>query len=280
MRDSGRTLIEYILIGVVVLTVILVLMLALPRQRETARATACQKNLAHIGMSLALYQQAVGRLPTAPPLTETAPSVLGLIFQELKVTDLTEVRDPKTAPKPTLPPAPGSRVVGLICPSDPIAAYGTFRAAVSYRANVGDTDDALHGPFEPGKVLGFQLVDDGDGLSFTAAFSERLVGTGTAEDSLRNYSQPAGGPIKGDAGDDWSVHGWRTTIYQHGVVPNAPESSISPDGKAGRMGASSGHVNKIHALLMDGSVRPFTTNVDPGIWRSFGTTHSQERQAK
>ena len=59
----GLTLIDLIVVLFLVTVVVIVLLMAMPRGREQARLTGCQKNLAQIGLALALYDQTQHQLP-------------------------------------------------------------------------------------------------------------------------------------------------------------------------------------------------------------------------
>ena len=40
------------------------------------------------------------------------------------------------------------------------------------------------------------------------------------------------------------------------------------------MGASSGHVDRVNVLMMDGSLRAITPSIDPKVWGSLGTVET------
>jgi type II secretory pathway pseudopilin PulG len=279
----GLSAAEVIVVIVVVALFILMIVASLPRQREAARNVACQSNLMQIGMALAIYDQSFGHLPTVPELG-AAPSIspLGAILGELGLADFTRL-NPSTPP-----PGGGTRaevversVAGFTCPSDPLATSAVFAAPISYRANTGDRPNGETGPFAPGHVVRIADVQAADGLSHTSAFSERLVGNTQPVPDHRNYAlvpgpvSDAGCPRvpetawRGDAGASWLPADWRYTVYNHVLTPNAAPSCVAADGRSAAMGASSGHINRVHVLLLDGSVRPFTNTVDAKIWRSL-----------
>lgn len=288
----GYNLVEVIIVIVILAIVVLVLAMRLPRQLEVARRTTCQKNLMQIGVALLIYNQAVGHLPVVPELgTEPSrrTSPLKALLEELSVPDLREVTDPEHPPtRRTGFVAREQRVPGFTCPSDPNASAPVFSAPVSYRATAGDTPDGKHGIFAPGQEMSVARVEAGDGASYTAAFSERLVGTNRPVRALANYAKVAGPITKagcpsldsakwsGDAGASWSVSDWRSTLYQHAMPPNASPSCIADDERSGAIGASSGHLGSVNVLTLDGSVKSFTSTVDPGIWSGLATTKTSE----
>ena len=180
----------------------LFMLMALPRGREQARLTACQKNLAQIGLALALYDQTQHQLPTMDKLepigdagASGGPGPLRILLQTLGQADFL-VLSPNSGPPPPTGLVPGEvPVPGFVCSSDPNATAGRFRAPVSYRGCTGSNFLGRDGLFAPGRQLGLSEIEQGRGSSFTAAFSERLVGDNREGDpSPGNYAS-ARGPL-------------------------------------------------------------------------------------
>ena len=154
-----------------------------------------------------------------------------------------------------------------------------FSAPISYRAVTGDSPSGENGAFAPGRTISLSEVEAADGLSFTAGFSERLVGDNQpSHASLNNYqvvngrlSRP-GCPVnadpaswRGDAGSSWRASDYRSTLYNHALPPNGQPSCLASDGKSAFMGASSGHARGVN-LLLPRRIR------DPGA--AFNRSHS------
>jgi type II secretory pathway pseudopilin PulG len=285
-RRPGFGVVEVVVVLVLVVGLILLVLMALPRQREVSRAAFCRRNLMQIGMALQVYAGGSGRFPAVPdpsePEASRGPAPLQSLLLELGQADLSKMIDPK-APPPRDPKAPTDPrlIQGFVCPADPETASGRFPAPVSYRATAGSTPDGRDGPFAPGRLVRPADVEDGDGLSYTVGFAERLVGTG--RDRLpdpRHYALVPG-PISdacpaapeaswhGDAGSSWAEAGWRSTLYNHSLTPGTAASCLADDGRTARIGASSGHGGRVHALVLDGSVRTFLNTVDPKVWRAW-----------
>ena len=275
--------------GIVGFAGILVLM-ALPRGREASRMAACQRNLMHIGVGLQMYHQSHRQYPTVPALEESVGSgPVKAMLDALAIPDLLDLKDPSQPPKPGAGPPKGVRVPGLACPSDSNAIAGAFASGISYRANTGDDPAGSGGPFQPGRVMTTAQVEAADGLGFTAAFAERLVGDGRdRHPAAWNYSASSG-PVstggcpaappdrwRGDAGSDWAEASWRSTLYAHILPPNGVPSCLSVEGRTARMGASSGHVHRVNVLLMDGSLRGVTPSIDHKVWQALGTVGSPD----
>jgi len=279
--SQGLSAIEVVIACVLVGVLILFLLMSMPKNREAARQATCQRNLMQIGMAVGLYHQVVGHLPS-PQLDGDSP--LFQMLAELAQPDFMSLNDPKSPPpKQKNPPGREQPVRGFVCPSDPSATDGTHPAPISYRANTGDTTDGRNGPFAMGRILTLADVEAGKGASFTAAFSERLVGTGRPN-NLASYAWvkgpvadsgcPALDPaaLRTDAGSNWLKASWVSTLYNHAAVPNASPSCIAIDGGTAMMGASSSHPMGVHVLLLDGSARSYRPSVALPIWKTLATT--------
>lgn len=281
---------------VAILLVVVAVSLALVgmgRTRENSRLAACSKNLMHIGFALSLYDQMHGGLPeTRPPLAPEAVVSAGhigplkVLLEALDLPDLTELRDGRTAPEGARGSVTGEIPVrGFFCTADPNAISGQLQAPVSYRAVTGDTPRGDTGAFAPGHPWSLAGVEARDGLSYTAAFSERLVGKGElAIEGLTSYRivpgpvSDAGCPppanaslIREDAGSSWIASSYRSTLYNHALPPNGRPSCVASDGGTANMGASSGHVRGVNLLRLDGSVGIVVPTIDSRVWRGLAT---------
>ena len=281
-----------VLLALFVFTVLLVLML-LPRGREQARLTGCQNNLAHVGYALALYDQLEHRLPAIEaiagletPRDARPPSTLRTLLEWLEQPDLLAVVDPKTRPERRPGDVPGEMPVrGFICASDPNATSGLLVAPVSYRACTGDEHVGENGAFATGRTMSLREIQERDGMSFTAAFSG---GTTGGEQRRRRVGVQLHADFRWAAAGDgmsarvsfdamgagmprssWISADYRSTLYNHALVPGSQPSCIDSAGKAAFMGASSGHVSGVNLLLMDGRVTVVHRSIDAKIWKEF-----------
>lgn len=286
----GFGIAEVVVVLVIVAVVILLLVTAMPRRREAARLAGCRLNLREIGVAMVLTDRAQGRLPTVPPLgPETPPAMSGPLasmLQTLGLPSFAGLADPEQLPtnRPGAPLGP-IRVPGFICPSD-VNSGLQAPAMVSYRATTGGSVDGQGGVFAPGRApLSLADVESADGQSYTAAFSERLIGNGRDVPDARNYALvpgpiapegdlvPAPESWRGDAGASWAVAGWSSTLYSHVSPPGGGPSYVTDDGQAARMGASSGHIEGVNVLRCDMSVTTVTPRIDPRIWRSLAVVN-------
>ena len=295
-RRRGATPAEILTVFVILSFLFLIVLMTLPRQRENSRMAGCRRNLMHIGAGLMLYEGRQGRLPTTPELEvapEAGPSPLKSLLETLALPDLTQLRKDGPAPDARAGSVRGERPVpGFVCFSDPNASAGRFPAPVSYRACAGDQPAGVNGAFAPGRLVRLSEVEEGDGRAYCAAFSERLLGNGRENDRTpENYAFVAG-PIpaggcgsavtarwQGDAGSSWSRADWRSTLYNHTRTPGAAVSCIADDGKTAAMGASSGHLQGVNVLFLDGSVRTVSRTVAPPVWRAMATTNTPDAKS-
>jgi hypothetical protein len=264
----------------------LFLLVLLSRQRESARLAGCQQNLMEIGNALALRDGTARRLPTVD-LGGDGP--LKTLLVDLGVPDLRGL-DPRRPPSgATSGPIAERPVLGFFCASDPNALAGLHPAPVSYRATTGDQPGGRNGAFAPGRRVSLAAIEAADGSSFTALFSERLVGDHRqGAPALWNYAVAAGtipesgcpdapaSAWQGDAGSSWVKANWRNTLYTHALTPDASPSCVADDGLTALLGASSGHTRGVNVLCADISVRTFTPRVDPRIWREWAAFHDPE----
>jgi type II secretory pathway pseudopilin PulG len=298
-RSRGVTLIEVIVVFAIVTIALLFLLMMIPRSREQSRLLSCQKNLGQIGKALAIYHQLEHQLPLIvalagidEPTQAKSPGPLRILLDALQTPDLTALTDEKIPPKVLLGQVPGEiPVPGFVCGSDPNATAGLFRAPISYRASTGDSPAGDNGLFAPGRLIKLTDVEATDGLSFTAAFSERLVGDKEPNHPVVGNYRVVPGPLlgvgcpadagdsswRGDAGSSWNWADYRSTLYNHALVPNQKPSCLAIDGQTAFMGASSGHVRGVNLLLLDGSVSLVTPAIDPKIWKEFARIGSPEK---
>jgi hypothetical protein len=299
-RSRGLTAIDVLVVLFLVGVVAMIVLMSVPRGRERARLTYCQKNLAQIGLALALYDQMERSLPAiGPPASADAagdgasPGPLRTLLETLGLSDFMGLRPGEPTTRST-GPVPGEvPVPGFVCASDPNATAGVFRAPVSYRATTGADQTGSDGVFAPGRPTSIIRVEQADGAAFTAAFAERFVG-----DNIPGHISPADyavapGPLPasgcsldwlkdrqahwyGDAGWSWYRAEYRSTLYNHALEPGAPVSCVAADGASAFMGASSGHMRGVNILMLDASVKLVLPTIDTKVWREYARLNAPE----
>jgi hypothetical protein len=294
----GFTLTEAIVIIVIIALTFLILLMMVPQGREQARLVACRKNLGQIGIALALYDQSNQQLPAVvalpavdgPRRTRSA-GPLRTLLETLQLPDLTELQNRNSPPKARPGQVPvEAPVPGFVCASDPNATAGNFAAPISYRATTGDSPPGENGAFAPGRVIRLRDVEAADGLSYTAGFSECLVGDNQAHAAALGNYFIVPGPLsgrgcpgesaltawRGDSGRSWAWADHRFTLYNHALVPSVRPCCVASDGKSAFMSASSGHVRGINMLLLDGSVNLVRPTIATNVWREFARINPAE----
>ncbi len=330
---GGFTLIEIlVVVGIMGLLIALTLP-AVQAAREAARRSQCQNNLKQIGLALANYCGVHSLFP--PSLTSQGRGLLGPpdynrgcfsvqsrilpYLEQSALYDSINFASGTTsgfAFNAQLPAefldnnranmtSQGIVLRGFLCPSDPSPL--TSGAASSYRANVGigpglDTSaeypDSGNGLFPELSIISIASIPDG--LSHTAAFSERVCGSMgvataapnrdffplygmwfTADDLLkacRIAARPESS-FYANGGHSWFWTGRERTLYNHAQTPNGPipdglQASCMPP--LGMATARSYHPGGVNVLMADGSVRFVADGISQAVWRGFGSRNGSE----
>ena len=341
----GFTLIELLVVIAIIAVLIALLLPAVQAAREAARRSQCVNNLKQLGIAMHNYHDVVGRLPWGSGAwgwNDWSAQAMMLPYMEqtsvynsinfLFVPGQGSVPDNNNLRNTT---GTYIKISTFLCPSDQdrlTTPYGHL----SYRANAGSfpacfvggvggtttTNGAtspLSGLFQwvgvnetgspqsgQSAFPGVSFADITDGLSNTAAFSERVLGVGnnngsppdTLKPSSTTYqtSNDIGNP--GDAtpqtyyqmclaltpqsnpqyvGEDASGANWykgyvNDTRYNHVMPPNA-QSCGDNDG-TGRLAAataSSRHPGVVNVLMADGSVKAIKSTINVQTWWALGS---------
>lgn len=345
MSNRSRRAFTLIEVMVVVGVLSLLIALTLPAvqsAREAARRAACQGNLRQLGLALASYQASSNCFPPASTTdlqanrtgTDPRSQYHGLFSPQLRMLsclDLTAIYNAVNfdvgcsagdaySNGGQMPPGdPGasrnrtayrSTVSTFLCPSDGASRVGPGN---SYRGCMGEGGeyhtsaefpDSGNGLFPP---IGFvSAARAPDGLSHTAAFSERSRGTmglrGTASsgfsparDTLprEGFSRTADDLLtvcrisaRGDHatsaftgnGGWWFCTGPGQTLYTQTQTPNGrvPDCLHFAAPSMGMSTARSLHPGGVNLLMGDGSVRFAKDSIGPRVWRALGTRNGHE----
>lgn len=325
---SAFTLIE-VLVAISVIGLLMGLLIpAVISSREASRRVDCMSRLKQIGAALSAHESTHGAFPSAflargidkdggPRPTNAPPAPHYQILPYLEQSAL--FNSVNTRPGSDLDSvarhqanqtAFGTALAVFLCPSS-IAELGPGN---SYRACVGSLPYEFDDPGRGGGgaftgYRGLAPRDFEDGLSRTAGFSERTMGSGpkarpardrdiwysglsalvsrpSADRVLAGCGAAASAPPEAwtRAGESWLQGGYPDTLYNHIAPPNwsgmdcslgapvADPGSIS----GGAFTARSQHRGGVNVLLMDGSVQAVSSTIDLKVWRALGTRSGHE----
>jgi prepilin-type N-terminal cleavage/methylation domain-containing protein len=328
-RRRGLTLIELLVVIAVIAILIGLLLPAVQAAREAARRLSCQGNLRQLGIGLNGYLSSNGVFPfgvgaDADQALATVASArnrrysmhsqllayieAALLFHQLNFS--VPPFDPDTTGDPIGPTGKGpnetaaaTRIAVFLCPSDfdrmPARAWGP----TNYRSCNGSSWSGREGDGLFGQSTRVAPAQVRDGLSNTAAMSERIRGhddfrrLDTDSDVIRNPSiwteesfrdwcaalsdAEATGFTRGssdaNSGHNWLEGNMAWTRYNHLLRPGSKTcaNGLTWDGVA--MPAPDGrHGHIVNLLLGDGSVRPVPYTVNAAVWRGLGTISGGE----
>lgn len=297
---EGVTLLEIIVVIAIVGLLAAVLLPAVHQAREISRQTICRNHLRQIGLAIANVADSAGAFPTAQ-------SPESGYWRLLPYLDAGAIRDALTSRR-----SPDSfHVEAMVCPDDPVAHVNLVQGETSYYYNDG-TQFRRYEPrngFRKSNSEDTRPADVSDGLSQTAAMSERLVRPlvdplpppDEMEREPRRYFWWTETRFGGKGEEPLAIEqcrSHRTTVfpqfygtnamnyylsqtYDHMLPPNHPGCYNGPedfgvDTDLILTPASSQHPGGAHTLLGDGSVHFVNEQIDASIWQALGTRAGHE----
>jgi prepilin-type N-terminal cleavage/methylation domain-containing protein len=322
-RPGGFTLIE-LLVAISIIGVLIALLVpAVQAAREAARRVQCQSNLRQLGLALAHYESAAGVYPFGVgadsdklisqiassnsrryslhsqilPYLEQTPlfNQLNFFFQPFAPD---QTGDPAvvtgSGPNET---AARTVVSVFLCPSDFDRMNSRPWGQTNYRSCNGSSWSGRAGDGMFGQSTRIRTADVRDGLSNTAAMSERVRGHDDfakldinadlfreaapwTEDTFRAWCQGLSdsdafalprNPAVANSGMNWLEGNMTWTRYNHLLPPGSKScaNGLTWDGVA--MTANSRHAKTVGLLKGDGSVRFVSHSVNPRVWSALGT---------
>ncbi len=301
---SGFTLVELLVVIAIIGVMVGLLLPAVQAARESARRMQCSNNMKQIGLALHNYHSSFNMLPFSWGGTTPASGSPGYsaVSQMLTFMEQTALHDQIDFSVPIIDPknnAPRLTEIAMLrCPSDLINPQVQSGGAINYMANVGNQilwldPTSQNGVFSRGKQLRFRDVLDG--LSNTAAFSERMLTDGNNgmvsldSDVYLGLTSPStpdeaismcyaidtnnlANQFPLFMGAPW-INGQH--VYLHVDTPNRRSCGFFPT-KA-TMPSSSRHIGGAYTQMADGSVQFVTQSIDLMIWRAVGSRAGSEK---
>lgn len=320
LQRRAMTLIE-LLVAVGIIGMLIALLLpAVQSARESARSAQCRNNLRQIGLALHHHADRLGHLPGVglrPPApgqeSQWAFSVQAQLLPYMENENLRNLID-FTQPlmlgsggaqtlNPAQQPAAQTTVEVFLCPNDAYRAVrpsnGGYFAPTNYVVNSGtgwpdyDFRQPLDGLFWYYSEITLGAVTDG--LSFTLAASECIIGSGentTGPRPADPWRQHAlfGGPTApalyhgiwnsatrwaGSRGFAWIWGREHMSSFNAYHAPNSPHPDVSRNG-TGWFAARSFHPRSVNVCVADASARTIRDTIDLTHWRALCTRGGRE----
>lgn len=337
-KPRGFTLIELLVVIAIIAVLIALLLPAVQAAREAARRAQCVNNLKQIGIAMHNYHDAFGSLPYGHgpfgwndwnahtyllPFLEQGP-----IYNSINFSNGIAAAAPNNPQNVTIQQA---QIKTFLCPSDMnrlSSPFGHTNYSACDGSNMEFFGQKFNGMFgwvvnpnpeasgdnkanlgRTGTSISFRDVTDG--LSNTAAFSEKVKGIGTSNtrDPLKptstiyrvNFSPSATNPdtvpqaywmlcnsinpiTRAPTGTEamgnhwWSGHPYAGR-YNHVMLPNTwaclyPINGITNGN--GAMPPSSRHPGIVNVLFGDGDVRAIKSTINITTWWAIGSRNGGE----
>ncbi|HVU89850.1 MAG TPA: DUF1559 domain-containing protein [Pirellulales bacterium] len=317
LRRAAFTLVELLVVIAIIGFLIALLLPAVQAARESSRRVSCANNLKQLGLALLECYDAQQHFPAGRGgPTPLVFSPQAYILPYVEQNGLYGQLDLKSAPT-TLgiagvtysgannAAAAAQAVRVLQCPSDPAEGQvpGSTFGGTNYVANTGSgtvdngTLVSADGVFYLTSAVRF--ADLVDGSSHTAAFSERMLGTGLTlnvptlsqsdaayyvlelgngiDASVLNCATLATGDWYSTRSAKWILGNYGNTLYNHFYGPNATTyDCMNQAQQKGFMAARSNHPSGVNLLACDGSARFIATNIDLAVWQALSTRAGSE----
>ena len=332
-KRRGFTLIELLVVIAIIGVLIALLLPAVQAAREAARRSQCVNNLKQIGLGIHNYHSAINGLPWGHGyLGWNDWAAIPLLLPYLEQSPVYNAINFANTGNAAAPGASQNLTIQimtlnvLLCPSDTDRIIQSPKYGhVNYSGNAGNCPNcffASNGELGASNGVFFSVAngqpsigfrDITDGLSNTAAFSEKVKGMTLAGNTNTNNYDPlkptssvvyAADPGKGNdltpniyyatcksmaptpsaklagGGIAFGQYWWdghpECGMYNHVMPPNTWSCDDGNVNALGATTASSRHSGGVNMLLCDGSVRFIKASITPRIWWALGTRSGGE----
>jgi prepilin-type N-terminal cleavage/methylation domain-containing protein/prepilin-type processing-associated H-X9-DG protein len=292
-QRNAFTLVELLVVIAIIGILVALLLPAVQMAREAGRRANCNNNLKQIGLAMQNHHATYNAFPVARnpyPLVHSSLSRLLPFCEQANVQNLIDYSLPLSAPVNV---NASQQVISIfVCPSDGMSGRvpTMLDAGSNYVANNG-SGTVAYGLIASGDGV-FTQTPQGfkdliDGSSNTAAFSESLLGNGTATgqnprlevleiagggDTTPAACGAGGGAWSGKRGGKWIDGHYGNTLYNHFYTPNPAEWDCGNGShNKGLSTARSYHPGGVNVLFCDGSVRYANNAIDLNVWRAAST---------
>ena len=308
---SGFTLIELLVVIAIIAVLIGLLLPAVQQAREAARRMQCKNNLKQLGLALHNYHDSFTVFPPASTYpfntlqSEGGWSVQARVLPYVDQANLNNLIN-FSQTYASQPLVTATRVPIYTCPSEvnnqlyPDGAVNWV--PINYAMNYGEwfvwnptTNQIGTGAFGPNGRTSTR--DFTDGTSNTLAASEvktwqsylRETGGSPAQPTNSSALSSLGGTLKNSGHNEWgdgrtNQCGFTTTFTPNtkcshnnsGTVVDIDfisrrEGNSTTESTFAAITSRSYHVGIVNSLLIDGSVRTISENLDLNVWRALGT---------
>lgn len=317
-RRHGLTMIELLVVIAILAALAGLLLPAVQQAREAVRKVQCQSNLRQIALAAHNYESSMKCFPPGrgAPLPFAFSTFAYLLPQLEQVAVWKDIRFDQapvdfnvgsiTHSGQANRKAAEVNLAVLLCPSDANGprVEGQSYGAASYSGNVGTGLVDRGNLVQADGVFYLQsqtkIRDIGDGLSQTALFSEKCLGSGRPLTSTISWNPSrhfAETPLSIDPteqacsnptvlswnatrGSKWIMGNYGNTLYNHALRPNDTHwDCVNASQQKGRLGARSSHRGGIYLVYGDGHVSWIADAVDFAAWQAIASRQANEPNA-